>query len=79
MPRNVILYIHGCQTCGVTAAHIRRVKRLGFEPDIKNTKYDAQARAEHSTYLVNNSLDVSGYPPIVVEGDTVTLLKEWRP
>lgn len=84
MPRSMTiqLYIYGCQTCGVNATYVRRLKALynkgDIELDVKNSKYDTDALVQHTDFLKSTGMDVDTYPPIVVHDGEVTPLREWR-
>lgn len=74
------LYIYGCQRCGVNKVYVRRLKARsqseGITLEVKNSKYDQAARDEHAQYLMDQNIEVDNYPALVVDGSTVSLLRD---
>lgn len=75
-----ILY-YGCN-CGSIGHMIRKVTRYGRENNIEvrsiNTKYDKEHLSNHAQYLDNLGRGNGGYPAIIIEEESVTLLSEWK-
>lgn len=72
------IYIHGCSTCGINAAYIRKIK-ANNKVEVINSKYSEQDRKDHATNLMIAGLKVENYDPIVVEGTKITPLRLWKP
>ena len=72
------IFISGCSTCGTNSIFVRRVQRDNPTVEIKNSKYDKDARELHGAYLSANNLPTDNYDAIVVDGDTVTLLRDYQ-
>lgn len=77
----MILYIFGCASCGINGIYVKKLIRYttqnNIELEIKNSKYDKQAREEHAIKLKEAGLDADTYQAIVVDGDKITRLREW--
>lgn len=78
----ITIYAHGCANCGVNAVFIRQIKAYAKENDVmvevKNSKYEEGIRLEHLNWLSSAGLAADNYQPIVVEGNNVKGLRQWR-
>jgi hypothetical protein len=78
----ITIYLYGCSTCGVNAVYVRRVKAYAQEHnqtvEVRNSKYDVDARQIHVEYLESMFGRVSDYIPIVIdENGNATELRKW--
>lgn len=78
----LIVFYYGCN-CGSLSSMIRKVHRYSKLNEIEaktiNTKYNHEQRTTHAQYLSNLEVVGGGYPAIVVDGESVILLSEWKP
>lgn len=75
------IFVHGCTSCGMNLALIKRVSRQ-VKVQIHNTKYGGpEILDRHIAFLNQAGMTVDAYHSIVVEneGERITLLKEWKP
>lgn len=72
------VFVNGCATCGYVGHLVRRIQRLNPAVAIRNSRYDADARARHAQYLIAAKLPADTYAPIVVDGETITRLELWN-
>lgn len=72
----ITLYINGCSTCGYVAHLVRAIEKKRPDVVIRNSRYDAPARAEHATYIQQLGMK-DNYAPLVVENGHPTRLQEW--
>lgn len=79
----MIVYLHGCQDCGIDSVLLRKVKRYARENDIdleiKNSKYNEANRIDHAANLGMAGLSTQSYQAIVIEDGKITRLREWSP
>lgn len=76
------VYIYGCN-CGTTGQATRKLKAYAKENELnlemRNSKYDLEARQEHINYLKNLGEPLDGYPPVVAYNGVMLLLSLWKP
>lgn len=76
------VFYYGCN-CGSLGTMIRKVKKYARSNNIEintiNTKYNHEQRTTHAQHLSNLEVVSGGYPAVIVDGESVALLSEWKP
>lgn len=75
------VYFYGCSTCGLLGKCVRDLRQYALENNIefelKNSKYDEDARIDHAMHLTSIGEDIDFYNPVVVKDGVVVLLSKW--
>jgi hypothetical protein len=75
--------IYGCHTCGVSGLYVNKVKKYaqinGRSLEIKDSKHDKSIREEHTIKLKEAGLDPDNYQALVIDGNNIVRLREWKP